>query len=47
METINLDHPENPGKTPVEGDFIRIVYDNGNVEEKHYTPPPPPSDGQV
>lgn len=29
----------NPGVDPVDGDFIRIVYPSGVVEEKHfYTP---------
>lgn len=27
----------NPGVEPVNGDYIRIVYLNGNIEEKHYT----------
>ena len=29
----------NPGVAPVAGDFIRIVYPNGYIEEKHYTAP--------
>lgn len=42
MQIINLDHE---GQEPVDGDRIRIIYDNGATEEKQYwsyTPPPPP-----
>lgn len=35
MTIFNL---TNPGVIPVTGDFIRIVYANGIIEEKHYTP---------
>ena len=36
MTVYNL---TSPGVEPVEGDYIRIVYANGNIEEKHYTAP--------
>ena len=26
----------NPGVEPVNGDFIRITYQNGNIEEKYF-----------
>lgn len=38
MQTENLTRP---GLPPQNGDFIRIKYPNGNVEEKHYWEPPP------
>lgn len=39
MTTHNL---TNPGVDPVDGDYIRIVYPNGYIEEKHYTSPTDP-----
>lgn len=33
MQVINL---TNPGAAPVDGDKVRIVYNNGSTEEKQY-----------
>ncbi len=36
---MQIQNITNPGVAPVDGDFIRITYENGNVEEKHYWAP--------
>ena len=33
MRVFNI---TNPGVEPVNGDFIRITYPNGNIEEKYF-----------
>jgi len=43
MQVINL---TNPGADPVDGDLIRIIYQNGSSETKYYSAPPA-QDGAV
>lgn len=45
---MTIENLTNPGQPPVDGDFIRIEYDNGSSEEKFFytpavTPDPAPT----
>lgn len=33
---MTIENLTNPGQPPVNGDYIRITYPNGNIEEKHF-----------